>query len=276
MKRWLLIPITALLVHSIVRGEIFSREVTFLPRILQLPKSDEPAFSAGELTIQGISKDIGEPEVINQVISLHSVPRSQAATALLGEANRQLNVMRISTYSHKTQVDEAKGQFRYDCSGFLKYALDNSVPEALRSLQKATVRRPLAKHFVRFITSIAPGEVVGRWKHIERVTDLAPGDIIAWLQPTAVDSDNTGHVMIVRDTIRQHPDRLKEIIIPVIDSSASSHGRNDSRYSSESSGLGTGSIVLVVDGANKAIGYRWSNSKKSRSHTTKVALARLE
>jgi len=276
MKMWILIPITTLLVHSIVHGEIFSREVVFLPRLLQLLRADEQALSAGELATQGSSKNKGESAVIKQVIPLHSVPHGQATKALLSEANRELNLMKTSTYSHKTQVDESIGQFQYDCSGFLNYALAHSVPEALRSLQKATVRRPLAKHFVRFITSLPPGKVVGRWRRVERVTDLAPGDIIAWIKPPGMVSDNTGHVMIVRAAIQRHPKRSNEIIIPIIDSTASRHGHNDSRHKAAGTGLGTGSVVLVVDDAGKAIGYRWSRSKNSRKHTTKLVLARLK
>jgi len=276
MKRWLLIPITTLLVYSTVHLEVLSSKVTFSPHLLQRLRTHKPAFSSEELETQGRSKDKGKSGSIKPIIPLHSVPYGQADKALLSEATRQLKLMKISTYSHRTQVNEAISQFEYDCSGFLNYALARSVPEALRSLQKATVRRPLAKHFVRFITSLAPGKVVGRWKQIERVTDLAPGDIVAWTKSPNVVSNNTGHVMIVRSPIWRDPSRSNEIIIPIIDSTAVRHGRNDSRYEARGTGLGTGSIVLVVDETNKAIGYRWSDSKNSRKHTTKIALARLE
>lgn len=276
MRMWILILITTLLVHSIVHVEIFFSEVTFIPRLLQLLRANEQELSAEELTTQGKSKEKGELAVIKQVIPLYSVPRGQASKALLGEAERELNFMKTSNYSHKTQVNESIGQFQYDCSGFLNYALAHSVPEAFRSLQKATVRRPLAKHFVRFITSLPPGKVVSRWRRVERVTDLASGDIIAWIKPPGLVSDNTGHVMIVRSAIQRHPKRSNEIIIPIIDSTAIRHGYNDSRYKAAGTGLGTGNVVLVVDDAGKAIGYRWSRSKNSRKHTTRVALARLE
>ena len=276
MKRWLLIPITTLLVYSTAHLEVLSSAVTFSPSLLQRLRNHEPAFSFEELTTQSRSKDKGGSGSIKPIIPLYSVPHGQANEALLTEATRQLKLMRTSTYSHRTQSNEAIGHFEYDCSGFLNYALAHSVPEALRSLQKATVRRPLAKHFVRFITSLAPGEVVGRWKQIERVTDLAPGDIIAWIKPANVVSNNTGHVMLVQAPIWRDPSRSNEIIIPIIDSTAVRHGYNDSRHKAAGTGLGTGNVVLVVDDAGKAIGYRWSRSKNSRKHTTRIALARLE
>jgi hypothetical protein len=280
MQKWLLIPITTLLVYSISHVEVSSREVTFTLDLHQLLSANEPAVASRKLATQGESKDKaedkGKPANIKPTIPLHSVPRGQAAKALLSEANRELRLVKISSYSHKTQVNEAVGQFEYDCSGFLKYAIARSVPEALVSLQTATVRRPLAKHFVRFITSLPPGKVVGRWRQIERVTDLVPGDIIAWIKPSTVVSDNTGHVMIVRAAIQRHPKRPNEIIVPVIDSTATRHGDSDSRHKAAKTGLGTGSIILVVDDTDKAVGYRWSRSQNSRTHTTKVALARLE
>jgi hypothetical protein len=279
MKRWLLIPITTLLVHSIAQVEVLSGEVAFIPQLVHLLRTKEPMFLPGELATSGRSKGESsrrEPTSSQPIISRHSIPRGQAAKALLSEANRELKVVKTSRYSHKTQVDEAIGQFNYDCSGFLKYALAHSVPEALRSLQKATVRRPLAKHFVRFITSLPPRQVVGRWSQVERATDLEPGDIIAWIKPPTVASRNTGHVMIVRSAIQRHPKRPHEIIVPVIDSTASRHGHSDSRHKEARTGLGTGSIILVVDDTGKAISYRWSRSQNSRRHTTKIALARLE
>jgi hypothetical protein len=280
MQRWLLIPITTLLVYSIAHVEVFFREVAFTLDLRQLLSTNEPAVASREMAPQGRSKDKAEDKgklaSIKPTIPLYSVPRGQAAKALLSEANRELKLVKISSYSHKTHVNEAVGQFEYDCSGFLKYALSRSVPEALHSLQTATVRRPLAKHFVGFVTSLPSGKVVGRWKRIDRVTDLAPGDIIAWIKPPTVVSDNTGHVMIVRAAIRRHPKRSNEIIIPIIDSTATRHGRSDSRHKAAETGLGTGSIILVVDDSGQAIGYRWSRSQNSRRYTTKVVLARLE
>ncbi|MBW4681601.1 MAG: hypothetical protein KME19_16005 [Microcoleus vaginatus WJT46-NPBG5] len=276
MKGWLLIAITTLLVHLVVYGEPFSRKVTSFSHLPQILGASKPVSAGREAAIQDRTDNRRELEVVEQVNSFHSMPRSQAAAVLLDEANRELNLIRTTTYSHKTQVDEAIGQFRYDCSGFLKYALTHSVPEALHSLQEATVRRPLAKHFVRFITSLPPGEVEGHWKPLEQVTDLAPGDIIAWLKPADIESDNTGHVMIVWGTIQQHPTRSNEIIVPIIDSTAIPHGQSDSRYQTEATGLGTGNIILVADEAGQAIGYRWSNSHNSRKRITTVALARLE
>src|SRR4029078_5489422 len=88
----------------------------------------------------------------------------------------------------------------YDCSGFVGYALAHAAPDALHAVVEATVRRPLARHFEAFFPAPrAP------WTRVERAADLVPGDIIAWLEPPAKHSRNTGHVMIVDQLPRPAP-----------------------------------------------------------------------
>lgn len=272
-----LMLVATLFVSSIAYLEVSSSiEASMTPYSFQLTKANEQELSVEKSATEGGYESEDEPAVAKQVIPLQSVPDGQGARALLQEANRELSLVQKSTYSHKTQVDESIGQFNYDCSGFLKYALSYSVPAALSSLQEATVRRPLAKHFVSFITSLPPGKVVDRWRRLERATDLTPGDIIAWLKPPDVVSNNTGHVMIVREAIQQSPKHSNEIIVPIIDSTGSRHGYTDSRNKVAATGLGTGSIVLVLDHAGRPISYRWSQAKNSRKHNTQIALAHLE
>jgi hypothetical protein len=116
---------------------------------------------------------------------------------LLREADRELRIMRVSTYSHTTHVDEATGTFDYDCSGFVDYALVHApLPRAYADLQKDTVRRPVASSYVTFFENVAHTPIP-TWAAVPRVQDLVAGDIVAWLEPSDVASTNTGHVMIV-------------------------------------------------------------------------------
>jgi hypothetical protein len=195
------------------------------------------------------------------------------SSAVDEEANRQLGKLTSSTYSHKTHIDEGAGVFDYDCSGFVGYTLLNVKPDAFEALRKATVQRPLAKHFVDFIVAIGPNTKNGRWRRIARAEDLAPGDIVAWLKPSDVVSKNTGHVMIVNAPIVRE---FGGVAVPIVDSTSMRHGRQDSRWSSHATGLGIGEIVLVTDAHGAPIGYRWSRGKKSKDHSTIIALARVE
>ena len=60
--------------------------------------------------------------------------REPGHVALLREAKRQLANMKTSKYSHQTYVDEQRGIYHYDCSGFVAYALEQVRPEALLAI----------------------------------------------------------------------------------------------------------------------------------------------
>lgn len=199
-------------------------------------------------------------------------PTTRGAAALAGEAARQLAAMKTSTYSHHTSIDEASGRFEYDCSGFVGYALGNVEPEAFAELRAATVRRPLAKHFVTFFTS----NPSGHWRRVPRVLDLVPGDVLAWLRPADVVTKNTGHVMIVREAPHRDSKRADEIVVPIWDSTHVRHGTNDSRTASGADGLGTGEVLLIVDASGAPLEYRWSRGTKAREHATTIAMGHLE
>jgi hypothetical protein len=145
--------------------------------------------------------------------------------ALLSEIDRELGRMKSGTYVHRTSIDEAGGRFDFDCSGFAGYALNGAAPTAWEELRAASpghLARPLAKHFERFFESLSPGAARGHWQRVGRVSDLEPGDVVAWLRPADVSSKSTGHVVIVRG--RVVPDANRAFLVPVADSTSCSTG----------------------------------------------------
>lgn len=128
-------------------------------------------------------------------------------------------------------------------------------------------RRPLAKHFEAFFSAPA-----APWTRVYRANDLVPGDVIAWLEPPETHSRNTGHIVIAAD--RPHA-RGDELVIRVIDSSHSGHGKGDRRVREARNGLGTGDLVLHVGADGRADGYRWSTWKRSKLFLTPVAIGHL-
>ena len=199
-------------------------------------------------------------------------PEAPKPLALDEEGARMLSAMRTTLYAHETKIDEATGHYELDCSGFVGYALARSRREAYDELRTATVKRPLAKHFVEFFQH---GEHKA-WKAIPRALDLAPGDVIAWLKPADVETKNTGHVMIVREPPHVDPKHPDVVIVPIMDSTGVPHGNNDSRKATKATGIGTGEVLLIVDETGAPIGYRWSRGKKARIHLTTIALAGLQ
>ena len=200
-------------------------------------------------------------------------PKDTAAS-FVAEVDRELRAMRTSAYEHHTAVDESMGSFQYDCSGFVDYALRGSAPTAFAELASATVRRPLARHLEAFFASIPPGTRRGHWARVGRVSELRPGDIIAWLQPADSTSKNTGHVLVVHGPLTPDDSAPGAFLVPVADSTALKHGARDSRAGSGATGLGTGSIVLIPDASGAPVAFRWSTGRKSRVRETAIALGR--
>jgi cell wall-associated NlpC family hydrolase len=194
--------------------------------------------------------------------------------AFVREIDRELGAMRTSSYTHTTAIDESSGAFNYDCSGFVGYALEGSAPSAFEELTAATVRRPLAKHFEAFFASL-PSNSAPHWARVRQVSELQPGDIVAWLKVPGSASRNTGHVVTVHGTVTPESGHPGSYLVPIADSTSLRHGRTDSRYPTKTTGLGTGTLVLVADASGAPVAYRWSLARKSRELATTFAMARL-
>lgn len=205
-----------------------------------------------------------------------SEPVKPVLGRLADEAAREMAVMKISTYDHTTFIDEASGTFKFDCSGFVGYALTRVLPTHFAAVKTfGGVTRPLAKHYEQFFASIAPKTVKSGWSRVSRAIDLKPGDVIAWLKPADLVSENTGHVMIVRGQPTVNPKRADEIIIPVTDSTASFHGPTDTR-SPSGDGLGNGPIGVIVDSAGAPLRYRWTGAYSTKEYSTAITFGRPE
>jgi hypothetical protein len=197
------------------------------------------------------------------------------------EARRVFSNTKEATYQHALEVDESKGVYNLDCSGFVALTLRNATPLAFSDLETGVAglqgkppKRPLAKHFVRYFEALEDGRAKsGKWLPLAKVTDLAQGDVIAWLMPPELESRNTGHVMLVRDAPRPSTLRSGEWVVPIIDSTSRKHGPTDSRAAGNRTGIGVGEIALTVDAEGRPTGYRWSPTSKA-ARSTQVAMAR--
>ena len=192
------------------------------------------------------------------------------APSVVAEAARIVASARETTYAHHTHIDEATGQFDLDCSAFAGYVLLRAAPAARDELIAATVKRPLARDFVGLISRL-PTDTASHWRRLARATDLAPGDLIAWLRPADSKSRDTGHVMVVASPPRVHGN---EADVAIYDASALHHGRDDQRSAGARTGVGRGSIVLELDAAGQPIAFRWGPGAKFHRHETTIVFGR--
>jgi hypothetical protein len=191
------------------------------------------------------------------------------ATQIVAEVERELGDVRSTHYQHTTSVDEARGVFDFDCSGFVAYALDRSYPDGMQAIRAATQDRPLASDFERLMAASEAG-----FTRVGRAIDAEEGDIVAWLEPPEKASANTGHVMIVMGAPTASSTRGDEVLIPIADSTSTPHGAADARTASGTTGLGRGVIGLVVDDSGAPIAYRWVGGESAKAYATEIAIGR--
>ena len=191
---------------------------------------------------------------------------------LLAEAQRQFREMKSTGYQHKTEVDGKAQSYRYDCVGFVAYALKQAAPQARASafnaLEIAPGRIPSPPKYVAFFQSLSKIPQQG-WQSVNQAKDLMPGDVVAWEYKTARSS---GHAVIIADIPKEEQEGMW--VVKVYDSTSSPHG-DDSRLqdlraevlaaSGNRSGLGHGLMAFSADSTTGAIiGYRWSPTSKTK------------
>ena len=198
------------------------------------------------------------------------VPAPGSAVAQL--AKREFETMKTTLYQHKTQVDVAAGDYRFDCVGFVSHALKKAAPEAwasaFKTLGLAKGRIPSPGGYRKFFAGLAEKPQPG-WEPVLQVSALRPGDVVAWEYKT---ERSSGHAVIIGAAPVKVPDG--SWTVEVYDSTSSRHA-NDTRakdpraqvlaVTGKPSGLGHGTMAFVADPATGVlVGYRWSPTGKQR------------
>jgi len=208
-------------------------------------------------------------------------PRAQpglGSIALHTEALRELNKVTSTTYAHIVKIDEERGLYEYDCSGFVGYALSNVAPRAFAEVNALyNTKRPNVKLYVHLLRAIGPGETRGLWHRVGAVPNLRPGDLVAWI---ATDKRrdhlgivNSGHIVIVDSVPKEQPNG--EWVVPVIDATTTGHGPNDPRRKPDETGLGRGSIVLHTEDGSLPTAYRWGDGASDPLIETEIVMGRV-
>ncbi len=197
-------------------------------------------------------------------------PANAATRKISDEARRILGSIQTTKYKHRTDINEAKGQYYCDCSGFVGYVLNRTVGKHDRQgpLHNGD-RRPVAMEYAKLFAA-APTKANGRnrWQHIVRLADTRPGDIIAWRHDKPMPG-NTGHVVIVDEQPVIEQDGLVRVVVidsttlPWQDSSGAKHG----------SGVGRRTMWFTVDDMGRPVGYV-RGSRSARPKDEQIAIGR--
>ena len=216
--------------------------------------------------------DDGDAPYDEPVPTLPAPPANVAGSpALLSEAESILATLTSTHYQHASHVDAGKGIYDVDCSGFVNYVMAVAVSDAYDDFKKATVSRPVADSYVKFIGGLA--KPVGRWHRVILVSALVPGDILTWTIPKGVKSSDTGHVMIVEKAPVLNGNQATVV---VLDSTDNGHGDADPRVPKGPNGIGRGTAVVMMNKDGTASGYRWSLDSDSPPYVTNVEMAHLD
>jgi CHAP domain len=199
------------------------------------------------------------------------LPANSTARSIHDEAMRVLNSVKLTEYRHKTDIDEKKGAYYCDCSGFVGYVLNRTVAkDDTKGPFHDGRKRPLARDYEKGFAKAPEKEdrKVG-WQQVTRLTDARPGDVIAWRHEKPK-PNNTGHVVIVDQTPVVEEDGL--IRVGVIDSTTLPS--SDLAGGKGKSGIGRRTMWFTVDKDGEPKGYvRGSRTSKPKVEAISVGRA---
>jgi hypothetical protein len=197
-------------------------------------------------------------------------PANAATQRVHDEAVRILNSIHTTKYQHKPDIDEKKGAFYCDCSGFVGYVLNRTVSkeDAKGPLHNAR-KSPTAMEYEKFFAA-APTNAAGdgRWQQIDWLTDARPGDVIAWRHEKPKPG-NTGHVVIVDQTPIVEKDGV--VRVAVIDSTTLPSV--DITGDKGKTGIGRRTMWFTVDKNGRPHGYI-RGSRKAKPKVEAIAIGR--
>jgi hypothetical protein len=200
-------------------------------------------------------------------------PANPAAQSIYDEANRILSSIQSTKYEHKTDIDEKKGQYYCDCSGFVGYVLNRTVAnEDRKGPLHDGDRRPVAAEYEQAFEK-APTSVSRKskdlWQQIVNLEDARPGDVIAWRLAVPKPND-TGHVVIVDERPVVESDGIVKVV--AIDSTVLPSA--DLTAEKGKTGIGRRTMWFTVDKEGRPTGYiRGSRNSKPKTDTISIGRA---
>jgi hypothetical protein len=202
------------------------------------------------------------------------MPQDSVPDQLASQAESIVNNLKQTDYQHDENIDVAQGIYDCDCNGFVGFVLENVAPAHYAMIPiEAGQTRPRAFKYYGFFASLTP-ESTGGWVRIDALQDAQWGDIIAWRFPTIEQDENTGHVFFVAEP--PAVDDSGVFAVRVYDSAAEPHfddtrGTGPGRFPT---GVGSGYINLVVDGAGRPTAYQFAPPITAEFDYVQMAIGR--
>lgn len=229
---------------------------------LKLPRRTRTALGVALLAVTNAT-----------VHAREAVPRADRAANVSArgvheEAVRILDNIRTTKYEHRTQIDEEKGAYLCDCSGFVGYVLNRTVGKDGGGALGDGRKRPLAMDYEKFFAAAsASRNSDSGWQRIVRLADARPGDVIAWRHEKPKPG-NTGHVVIVDERPILEDDGLVRVRIidsttlpPETDAAPVAEGTPTTKPT----GVGRRTMWFTIDNDGRAVGHvRGSRSEKPK------------
>jgi hypothetical protein len=195
---------------------------------------------------------------------------------IASQAEFVVDNLQQTDYQHTDNIDVDNGVYDCDCNGFVGFVLKNVAPAQYALVPKETNQsRPRAFKYYGFFASLTP-ESSGAWRRIDSLRHARRGDIIAWRFPRIEKDQNTGHVLIVAET--PTADDSGSFSVRVYDSAAEPHF-DDTRGSGPGqfpTGVGSGVINFVVDGAGRPTAYQFAPPASAEFEYVQIAIGRAE
>ena len=185
-----------------------------------------------------------------------------SGSAFASRIEELLATTNVTSYQHKTQIDEANGIVRCDCSGLIGYVLRRHFPsayDALDGVEAPWRSRPLAVTFYETFHASNEDSRETAWRQIHKLTNVVPGDLIAWRKTTLKKGSTTGHVLMVAG-------------LPKIVGSGLVQIRTiDSTRNSERQGFGAAVRTFTINTAGEPTGYMIGDQRR----VALIAIGRL-
>jgi hypothetical protein len=177
-------------------------------------------------------------------------------------------------FSPDNRVDPLMGHYEFDAPGLITWVLRRATPAAHRALfARVRARSPTARDYHDFLSATGADE--DAWQRIAVISELRPGDVIAWRRPPGMHAGGT-HVAFVAAVPVRTPAAGGGWLVRVTDSTAVPHD-NDTRgpQSRHHSGFGTGTLLLGVGTRGEVpISYGWVGVRTSVPTRTSIVMGR--